>query len=108
MKEITTDVQLEAKLINSLLEKMSEDDWNNHTTFKDWTPAEVVAHLYYFDLMAIYSYKNKDKFKSEAEFLGTTGSLSTSYARAVAVKDRLGTKNSEDLRSQWFEVNQEM
>ena len=75
MKEITTDVQLEAKLINSLLEKMSEDDWNNHTTFKDWTPAEVVAHLYYFDLMAIYSYKNKDKFKSEAEFLGTTGRL---------------------------------
>tara|TARA_B100001179_G_scaffold220020_1_gene194161 strand:- start:604 stop:1404 length:801 start_codon:yes stop_codon:yes gene_type:complete len=108
MKEITTDVQLEAKLINSLLEKMSEDDWNKHTTFKDWTPAEVVAHLYYFDLMAIYSYKDKDKFQSEAEFLGTTGSLSTSYARAVAVKDRLGTKNSEDLRSQWFEVNQEM
>ena len=49
MKEITTDVQLEAKSINSLLEKMSEDDWNKHTTFKDWTPAEVVAHLYYFD-----------------------------------------------------------
>ena len=53
MQQITTDVKSEAKLINSLLEKLTVDDWNRHTTFKDWTPAEVVAHLYYFDLMAI-------------------------------------------------------
>ena len=108
MESITTDVKLEADELNSLLKSLEKKDWISNTTFKDWTPEEVVAHLYYFDLMAIYSYQNKEKFKDEAKFLATTGGLSTSLERAVAVKNRLEVQDSEDLRSRWYDSCIEM
>ena len=108
MLEITADLKEEAQELKNLLDSLSEQEWKTKTTFKDWTPQEVVAHLYYFDLMAIYSFKDKDKFMSEAKFIGGTTELKTSYDRAVAVKDRLDTKGYLDLKEKWFHSCNEM
>mgnify|MGYP000156008153 CR=1 FL=1 len=59
MKSIISDIRQEVEVLNTLLDELSDEQWNANTTFKDWTPQEVVAHLYYFDLMAIYSFRDK-------------------------------------------------
>ena len=104
MKKITGDI-LDAVLdLNEILESLTVNEWKSPTAFKEWTPAEVVAHLFYFDRMTVYSVNSPDKFKEEASYMFKTFSaLPNSLDRAVAVKQRLGANDSESLRQQWHD-----
>ncbi len=102
MEKVTQDILDSVLDLNEILESLTDEEWKSPTAFKEWTPAEVVAHLFYFDRMTVYSVNSPDKFKEEASYMFKTFSaLPNSLDRAVAVKQRLGANDSESLRQQW-------
>ncbi|GIT35212.1 MAG: hypothetical protein Ct9H300mP4_15310 [Gammaproteobacteria bacterium] len=64
----------------------------------------MVAHLFYFDRMTVYSIFFPEKFKDEANYIFKTfAALPNSLDRAVAVKKRLGVNDSESLGREWYD-----
>ena len=104
MEKITQDIMDAILDLNEILKSLTDEEWKSPTTFKQWTPEEVVAHLFYFDRMTVYSVNFPDKFNDEASYMFKTfAALPNSLDRAVAVKKRLGTNDSESLRRQWYD-----
>ena len=63
MEKVTQDI-LDAVLdLNKILESLTDEEWKSPTAFKQWTPEEVVAHLFYFDRITVYSIDFPEKFK---------------------------------------------
>lgn len=65
MMQQAIDMQAEAAELDKLLSTLSADQWNATTKFKEWTVWDVVAHLHFFDLQAVYSATNVVKFGIE-------------------------------------------
>ncbi|SVB81561.1 uncharacterized protein METZ01_LOCUS234415, partial [marine metagenome] len=55
MEKITQDIMEAVLDLNEILESLTDEEWKSPTAFKQWTPEEVVAHLFYFDRMTVYS-----------------------------------------------------
>jgi len=103
MEKVTQDILDSVIDLNKILESLSDEEWKLPTAFKQWTPEEVVAHLFYFDRMTVFSVNFPEKFNVEASFMFKTfAALPNSLDRAVAVKKRLGENDSEILRRQWY------
>ena len=109
MEKITKDIMDVVLDLNEILESLTDQEWISPTAFKEWTPEEVVAHLFYFDRMTVYSVNFPEKFNGEASFMFKTfTALPVSLDRAMAVKERLGVNDSESLRRQWYDSALEM
>ena len=109
MKSIISDIRQEVEVLNTLLDELSDEQWNANTTFKDWTPEIVISHLCYFDLMTIYSINDSDKFASEGYFLmNAYSTIDNSLGRAEAVKEKLNIKDHRDLKELWLLTNDQM
>ena len=72
MKKITQDIKDAVLDLNEILESLTDEEWKLPTTFKEWTPEEVVAHLFYFDQMTVYSVNFPEKFNDEANYMFKT------------------------------------
>ena len=104
MEKVTQDILDSVLDLNKILEILTDEEWKSPTAFKQWTPEEVVAHLFYFDRMTVYSVNFPEKFNDEASYMFKTfAALPNSLDRAVAVKKRLGANDSESLRRQWYD-----
>ena len=67
MKEVISAIRNEVITLNELAASLNSDQWQSPTKFKDWSPELIISHLYYFDLMTIYSHNNHEKFDEEAK-----------------------------------------
>ena len=47
------DLLAEANELNGFLDTLNDELWDRPTTFMEWTPWDVVAHLHYFDLLIV-------------------------------------------------------
>ncbi len=109
MKSIISDIRQEVEVLNTLLDELSDEQWNANTTFKDWTPEIVISHLCYFDLMTLYSINDSEKFASEGYFLmNTYSTIDNSLERAEAVKEKLNVKDHRNLKELWLLTNDQM
>lgn len=57
------DLKAEGAVLQALLARLAPDDWSRPTPFKQWTPWDVVAHLYLSDQWAVASLQGPPTFK---------------------------------------------
>jgi uncharacterized protein (TIGR03084 family) len=106
MKEVISAIRNEVKTLNNLMISLNSEQWQLPTKFKDWTPEIIISHLYYFDLMTIYSLNKPGKFDEEAKFLLSTYiEIRQSLPRAQKVLERLKTSNYQELMEGWLVAN---
>ena len=67
MKEIILAIRNEMMTLNELVDSLTDHDWLSPTGFKDWSTELIISHLYYFDLMTIYSVNKPEKFDEEGQ-----------------------------------------
>jgi len=103
MKEVISAIRNEVITLNELAASLNSDQWQSPTKFKDWSPELIISHLYYFDLMTIYSHNNHEKFDEEAKFLFSTYvEIKQSLPRAQKVLERLKSSNYQELVEAWL------
>ena len=106
MKEVISAIRKEVIMLNELATSMNSEEWQSATKFKAWTPEIIISHLYYFDLMTVYSLNKPEKFDEEAKFLlSTYVKIKQSLPRAQKVLERLKTSNYQELMTAWLVGN---
>jgi uncharacterized protein (TIGR03084 family) len=106
MKEVISAIRKEVIMLNELAKSMNSEQWQSATKFKAWTPEIIISHLYYFDLMTVYSLNKPEKFDEEAKFLlSTYVKIKQSLPRAQKVLERLKTSNYQELMTAWLVGN---
>lgn len=106
MMQQAIDMQAEAADIDKLLSSLTAEQWQATTKFKEWTVWDVIAHLHFFDLQAVYSATDLAKFGVEAKkmapILVGKGNL-RDY-----VRENLGHLNGEQLHTAYRETCKQM
>lgn len=74
MLQQAQDLLEEGKELKTLLEGISEQEWEQQTPFKNWTINQVVQHLHGADKMAVLSLNNRKDFESTKSDAGKLGS----------------------------------
>ena len=106
MKEIISAIRNEMLTLKELVDSLTDDDWLSPTGFKDWSAELIISHLYYFDLMAIYSINKPEKFNEEGQFIFSTFSKEQeSLSRAMIILKRLKTSGKKELTDGWLRSN---
>ena len=106
MKEVIAAIRNEVIALNELIASLNTDQWQSPTKFKDWTPEVIISHLYYFDLMTIYSLNKPEKFNEEAKFLlSVYANIKESLPKAQKVLDQLKLSGYEELKEEWLVGN---
>ena len=106
MKEVISAIRKEVIMLNELAKSMNSEQWQSATKFKAWTPEIIISHLYYFDLMTVYSLNKPEKFDEEAKFLlSTYVKIKQSLPRAQKILERIKTSNYKELMTAWLVGN---
>ena len=106
MKEVISAIRKEVIMLNELAMSLNSEQWQSPTKFKAWTPEIIISHLYYFDLMTVYSLNKPEKFDEEAKFLlSAYVKIKQSLPRAQKVLERLKTSNYQELMEAWLVGN---
>ena len=90
------DLRAEGRELDSLLEGLSDADWNRATAFKGWTIWDVVAHLHLTDHMGMTSLAGEARFRALMKDMMGSRAPMTVYARRW-----LGDIPGATLRSRW-------
>ena len=106
MKEVISAIRKEVIMLNELATSMNSEEWQSATKFKAWTPEIIISHLYYFDLMTVYSLNKPEKFDEEAKFLlSAYVKIKQSLPRAQKILERIKTSNYQELMTAWLVGN---
>lgn len=106
MMQQAIDMQAEAADLDKLLSSLTPEQWNATTKFKQWTVWDVVAHLHFFNLQAVYSATSAFKFAFETLKM-TPILLGKGSLRDYAGK-QLSHLNGEQLHAAWKSTGEEM
>ena len=60
----SVDLLAEADELHAFLHTLDDADWQRPTTFQNWTPWDVVAHLHFFDGVALLALEGGDAFEA--------------------------------------------
>ena len=85
---------------------MKDEDWERETTFMEWTPWDVIAHLHYFDLVSLAALKGEEAFAPERDSL--IQGISTGSTNKQLARERFGSIRPDDLRTRWIDTCNEM
>ena len=97
MLQQAKDLLEEGEALLELLNKMSVDDWEKSTPFKNWTINQVVGHLHASDKMAVLSLKDPAGFRKVLA------------GEAASVREAMqASETGEELRVQWWNYFSEM
>ena len=99
MLQEAVDLLAEAEELHGFLRTLDEADWSRETGFMGWTPWDVVAHLHFFDLVALRSLEGREAFTRRRDELVarmTTGETSSQIARR-----ELGPLPPRELVARW-------
>lgn len=106
MLQESLDLRAEADALHTFLLTLVEADWQRHTTFKNWTPWDVVAHLHFFDEFSLAALAGIDAFserqKAFMEVVGA-GKRNTEIAR-----ERYGPLPPGELLARWLRTSHEL
>lgn len=90
------DLRAEGDELYELLGTLSEQDWSQKTTFKDWTIYDVIAHLHFSDHMGVTTLASGDDFKALMRDIQASGLPMVAYTRRW-----LGDIDGPQLKERW-------
>lgn len=96
---VVSDLQAEGDELYALLETMDTGYWTQHSSFKNWTVWDVVAHLHISDHMALTSLRSGDDFKRLMKEIAGSGSMRTYTNNWLSVDGH--PVNGPELLSRW-------
>ena len=100
------DLRAEADEFHAFLKTLDAADWSRPTPFLGWTPWDVVAHLHYFDRVALLALTDADAFAVTARELIAAAKAGASGAEYT--RQELGVLDADELREQWHATCCEM
>ena len=103
LKKNVDDLREEGEELEEILDRLSTHDWNKHTTFKNWTPFDVVAHLHMSDHMALMTMQSAGQFKDFMKEMKASNMTSQQYGKAW-----IGNCTPEELVARWKRTFNEM
>ncbi|MDP6978880.1 MAG: TIGR03084 family metal-binding protein [Myxococcota bacterium] len=106
MLQESEDLLLEARELDALLDRLTDEQWETPTAFMEWTPWDVVAHLHYFDLVSLAALQGEETFKEERDAV-IKGVMSGATNKQIA-RERFGDLSPGELRRRWLESCEEM
>jgi uncharacterized protein (TIGR03084 family) len=102
MLQEAADLLPEAEELHGLLATLSDEDWRRPTTFKSWTPWDVVAHLHMFDRVSLLALEGGEPFVARrAELVGCMQRGETLFDVG---RRELGAYGPAELRARWIET----
>lgn len=106
MLQEALDLEAEADELHAFLRSVAAGDWARPTPFLGWTPWDVVAHLHFFDRVAMLALTDPEGFADERRRLiqGMGGGRKT----ADLARDQLGHLGAEALLETWHTTCCEM
>lgn len=96
---VVDDLRAEGDELYTLLHDIDTGYWTQHSSFKDWTVWDVVAHLHFSDHMALTTLRSGEAFKLLLKEIGASGSAQ-SYTNTWLSKDGHSI-NGPDLLERW-------
>ncbi len=96
---VVDDLRAEGDELYALLHDMDTGYWTQHSSFKDWTVWDVVAHLHFSDHMALTTLRSGEDFKALLKAIGASGSAQR-FTNAWLSKDGHSI-NGPDLLERW-------
>jgi len=106
MLQESRDLLLEARELDALFDRLEDDDWDTPTTFMEWTPWDVVAHLHYFDLVSLEALKGGAAFVRERDAL--LGQVINGATNQQIARERFADISPDELRRRWLVSCEEM
>jgi uncharacterized protein (TIGR03084 family) len=106
MLQESLDLRAEADEFHSWLKTLGDADWGRPTPFLGWTPWDVVAHLHYFDRVAVLALTDADAFAAQAKELIRAATNGVSGAEHI--RRELGALDAKELLQQWYATCYEM
>jgi uncharacterized protein (TIGR03084 family) len=100
------DLLAEADQLNAFLDTLKDEDWDRPTTFMEWTPWDVVAHLHFFDQVSLVALKGEQAFASERDSL--VKSIMAGSTNKQVARERFGEMSAGDLRTAWIDTCNQM
>jgi uncharacterized protein (TIGR03084 family) len=85
MPSLTADLLAETRVLDELLSRLDEEDWNRQTPAEGWAIRDQISHLAYFDETALMAAADPDRFRREAAELMALG---TGFPDEVATRYR--------------------
>jgi uncharacterized protein (TIGR03084 family) len=102
----SVDLLAEAEELHGFLATLDEAAWSRETTFKSWTPWDVVAHLHMFDRVSLLALAGGDAFAARRK------ELIAVMARGEPLRDtarrELGAHSPAALLARWIATCREM
>ena len=106
MLPIARDLLDEVDDLHALVETLDEGDWQRQTTFMNWTPWDVIAHLHFFDEVSLVALEGREPFGAlQQELLAQMGA---GLGNAEIARRRLGDLSPKELTTRWRERSREM
>jgi uncharacterized protein (TIGR03084 family) len=99
LQMVVDDLRVEGDELYTLLHDMDTGFWTQHSTFKDWTIWDVVAHLHFSDHMALTTLRSGEDFKALLRDIGSSGSAKR-YTNTWLSRDGHSI-NGPDLLERW-------
>lgn len=98
MLQQAEDFRQESNALYTLLDGLSESDWETKTQFKDWTINDVVAHLHYWNQGADLSLRDE---KALLELMADLATAWQGEGHLVFTHRRLGNIKGRELLAAW-------
>ncbi len=99
MLQQALDMREEGDALYDFLKPLEASAWERPTLFNDWTLWDIIAHLHYFDRMALQSLTSETDFKQAADEL-VTAMLGGVELSALA-RQKLGKQGPAELLETW-------
>jgi uncharacterized protein (TIGR03084 family) len=100
------DLRAESDEFHSFLTTLDDGDWDRPTPFLGWTPWDVIAHLHFFDRMAVLALTDADAFTAQVKEL--IGAATTGVSGAEYTRRELAALDAKELLQQWYATCSEM
>ena len=100
MLQVSLDLRAEADELMALLDTLGADDWATATRFMGWTPWDVVAHLNFFDDIALLALTDEDAFAARRkEYIAD---LMSGISGSEQARRLLGELDAPALAARWL------
>ena len=106
MLQEAVDLLAEAEELHGFLATLSDDDWRRPTSFKSWTPWDVVAHLHMFDAVSLLAIAGGDSFAARRKEL--TECMMRGERLTEVGRREFGAYGAAELHTRWLATCREM